>query len=136
MTKEVVNNMKKTLIILSMLTFVFALVGCNSDKVEDLEITIKTEEVLSDKINIEVVVPTTIKDLEDIEEVAYNIASQIYEKHFDEIGASTYLLTIKLYDSTTSFDAKDITYGTITFDINKAINQPGLQLNTNSLKTK
>lgn len=128
--------MKKVFMILSLLTFVFALVACNSDAVEDLEITIKTEEVLSDKINIDVVVPTTIKDLEDIEEIAYNIASQIYEKHFDEIGASSYLLTIKLYDSTKSFDAKDHTYGMITFDINKAIDQPGLQLNTNSLKTK
>jgi len=136
MMKEVVNNMKKLWIILSILTFMFVLVGCNNDKVEDLEITIKTEEVLSDKINIDVVVPINVKDIEAIEEIAYNIASQIYEKHFDEIGTSSYLLTIKLYDSTQSFDAKENTYGMITFDINKAMDQPGLQLNTNNLKTK
>ena len=133
MMKEVVSNMKKIYGILFIFALIFTLIGCTNNEVEDVEITIKNEEILSDKINIDVVVPNKIKTIEEIEEIAYNIASQIYEKHFDSIGTSTYLLTINLYDSSSSYDSKDMTYGMITFDINKSLEQPGLSLNTNSL---
>lgn len=133
MMKEVVSNMKKIYGILFIFALIFTLIGCTNNEVEDVEITIKNEEIFSDKINIDVVVPNKIKTIEEIEEIAYNIASQVYEKHFESIGTSTYLLTINLYDSSSSYDSKDMTYGMITFDINKSLEQPGLSLNTNSL---
>ncbi len=125
--------MKKIYGILFIFALIFTLIGCTNNEVEDVEITIKNEEIFSDKINIDVVVPNKIKTIEEIEEIAYNIASQVYEKHFESIGTSTYLLTINLYDSSSSYDSKDMTYGMITFDINKSLEQPGLSLNTNSL---
>lgn len=125
--KEVVNNMKKLLTILFVLTSLFALVGCGN-KVEDLEVTIKSEEMTEGYINVDVVVPTGLKDMDELKEIAYNIASQVYENNFEEIGTSTYILTIKLYDSSSSYDANDNNFGQIEFAINQSIENPGLKL--------
>jgi hypothetical protein len=66
--------------------------------------------------------------MQDLEEIAYNVASQLYEENFEEIGASYVVLTINFSDTTS-----DGLYGSISFDINKTPQQPGLSLNSNDL---
>ncbi len=127
--------MRKYISIFIIMALFIGLVGCNRGP-KDLEITIVNEVVASKEILVDAIVPNNIKTIDELEEIAYNIVSQVYEKHFETIGSSTYVLTLNLYQSQQDYDGGNKTYGTIKFDINKSITLPGLQLNTNNLTVK
>ncbi len=93
-----------------------------------IDLTVESSEMIA-----EVIVTEDFKELSQLEEIAYNVSSQLYEENFEMIGASSYTLIINFYDSQSSFDAEDVTYGTIIFDVNKTMENPGLSLNQNQL---
>jgi uncharacterized protein YcfL len=131
--KEVVNNMRKLTTVFVLIIIGLTLVACGSDEPKDIEVTVIDLTVESSEMIAEVIVTEDFKELSQLEEIAYNVSSQLYEENFEMIGASSYTLIINFYDSQSSFDAEDVTYGTIIFDVNKSMENPGLSLNQNQL---
>lgn len=131
--KEVVNNMRKLTTVFVLIIIGLTLVACGSDEPKDIEVTVIDLTVESNEMIAEVIVTEDFKELSQLEEIAYNVSSQLYEENFEMIGASSYTLIINFYDSQSSFDAEDVTYGTIIFDVNKTMENPGLSLNQNQL---
>jgi len=131
--KEVVNNMRKLTTVFVLIIIGLTLVACGSDEPKDIEVTVIDLTVESSEMIADVIVTEDFKELSQLEEIAYNISSQLYEENFEMIGASSYTLIINFYDSQSSFDAEDVTYGTIIFDVNKTMENPGLSLNQNQL---
>jgi uncharacterized protein YcfL len=131
--KEVVNNMRKLTTVFVLIIIGLTLVACGSDEPKDIEVTVIDLTVESSEMIAEVIVTEDFKELSQLEEIAYNVSSQLYEENFEMIGASSYTLIINFYDSQSSFDAEDVTYGTIIFDVNKTMENPGLSLNQNQL---
>ena len=109
------------------------LVACGNDEPKDIEVTVVDLTVESNEMIADVIVTEAFKELSQLEEIAYNVSSQLYEENFEMIGASSYSLIINFYDSQNSFNGEDVTYGTIIFDINKSMENPGLSLNQNQL---
>lgn len=131
--KEVVNNMRKLTTVFVLIIIGLTLVACGSDEPKDIEVTVIDLTVESSEMIADVIVTEDFKELSQLEEIAYNVSSQLYEENFEMIGASSYTLIINFYDSQSSFDAEDVTYGTIIFDVNKTMENPGLSLNQNQL---
>ncbi|BCR36446.1 lipoprotein [Mariniplasma anaerobium] len=119
--------MKKLSIVIILLTLIFSLASCGGG-VDDINITYNKGESTSSSYVYNANISVKIKDIQDLEEIAYNVASQLYEENFESIGASSILLTINFSDTNT-----EGLYGSISFDINKTIEQPGLSLNSNDL---
>jgi len=125
--------MKKLTTVFVMIIIGLTLVACGSNEPKDIEVTIIDLNIESNEIIADVIVTENFKELTQLEEIAYNVSSQLYEENFEMIGASSYSLIINFYDSQGSFDAEDVSYGTIIFDVNKTMENPGLSLNQNQL---
>ncbi len=125
--------MRKLTTVFVLIIIGLTLVACGSDEPKDIEVTVIDLTVESSEMIAEVIVTEDFKELSQLEEIAYNVSSQLYEENFEMIGASSYTLIINFYDSQSSFDAEDVTYGTIIFDVNKTMENPGLSLNQNQL---
>ena len=119
--------MKKLSVIFIILTLIFTLASCAGGS-EDITITYTEDESTSSSLVYQANIATKIKDIAELEEIAYNVASQLYEQNFEEIGANHVVLTINFSDTT----AEGL-YGSISFDINLTPQQPGLSLNSNDL---
>jgi hypothetical protein len=131
--KEVVNKMRKLLTIFVLIATLVTLAACRDNKPIDIEVTIIDQSMTSDEIIAHVIVTEDFKELSQLEEIAYNVSSQLYEENFESIGASAYTMMIYFYNSQASFDNEDISYGSIVFDINRSMENPGLALNINQL---
>jgi len=125
--------MRKLITVFILIIVGLTLVACGSDEPKDIEVTVIDLTVESSEIIADVIVTEDFKELSQLEEIAYNVSSQLYEENFEMIGASSYSMIINFYDSQGSFDAEDATYGTIIFDVNKSMETPGLSLNQNQL---
>jgi hypothetical protein len=125
--------MKKLTTVFVFIIIGLTLVACGGDEPKDIEVTVIDLNIESNEIIADVIVTETFKELKQLEEIAYNVSSQLYEENFEMIGASSYSLIINFYDSQGSFDAEDVSYGTIIFDVNKTMENPGLSLNQNQL---
>lgn len=125
--------MRKLTTVFVLIIIGLTLVACGSDEPKDIEVTVIDLTVESSEMIADVIVTEDFKELSQLEEIAYNVSSQLYEENFEMIGASSYTLIINFYDSQSSFDAEDVTYGTIIFDVNKTMENPGLSLNQNQL---
>lgn len=126
--------MRKVFIIFVLIATLATLVACRDNDPIDIEVTIIDQSMTSDEIIAHVIVTENFDELAQLEEIAYNVSSQLYEENFETIGASSYTMIINFYDSETSFDSEVITYGSIVFDINLSMENPGLSLNINQLK--
>lgn len=125
--------MKKIITLFVILITLLTLVACGNDEPKDIEVTIIEQSMTSDEIIAHVIVTEDFKELLQLEEIAYNVSSQLYEENFETIGASSYTMIINFYDSENSFNSEDITYGSIMFNINESMENPGLSLNQNQL---
>lgn len=126
--------MRKLLSVFVLIIIGLTLVACGSDEPKDIEVTVIDLTIESNEIIADVIVTEDFKELSQLEEIAYNVSSQLYEENFEIIGASSYTMIINFYDNQNSFDDQDAVYGTIIFDINKSMENPGLSLNQNQLK--
>ena len=126
--------MKKTLRIVMMVALLFGLAACNNSEPDMFDVTVMNERTGFRTIEVDVVIPETIDDLDDLMEITLDIARQTYNSHFSEIGTDHYTLTIRLYKTEADYDNEDPTYGFHTFDINKTISHPGLTLGENGLE--
>ncbi len=124
--------MRKINYFILLLLVVLTFVGCSKNG-DAVDVNIAQETVTFHHIELHVVVPFTIESMAELDELAYSIASQTYERHFDAIGTETYTLDIYLYDSQANYDGASITYGSITFMINETLTSPGLTVSTNHL---
>lgn len=131
--KEVVNKMRKLITIFVLIATLVTLAACKDNEPVDIEVTIIDQSMTSDEIIAHVIVTEDFKELSQLEEIAYNVSSQLYEENFETIGASSYTMMIYFYNSQASFDNEDISYGSIVFDINRSMENPGLALNINQL---
>lgn len=125
--------MRKLLTIFVLIATLMTLAACRDNKPIDIEVTIIDQSMTSDEIIAHVIVTEDFKELSQLEEIAYNVSSQLYEENFESIGASSYSMMIYFYNSQASFDNEDISYGSIVFDINRSMENPGLALNINQL---
>ena len=125
--------MKKLLSLFVLLIALVCLVACGNDEPKDIEVTIVDQSIISNEIIAHVIVTENFKELVQLEEIAYNVSSQLYEEYFEAIGASSYTMIINFYDSESSFDSEDIIYGSIVFEINDSMENPGLTLSQNQL---
>lgn len=131
MNKEVVMKMKKIITLSMIVVSMLLLASCS--RAQEIEVTIANETFTQNEIQVDVIVSENFETIAQVEEIAYQIASQIYEKHFETIGTSSYSMSINLYDSESSLSNEDITYGSLIFDINKKLESPGLSLYRNLL---
>lgn len=121
--------MKKITIILVFAVLIFSLASCkDSIEIQDIEVTYSENESTSNSLVYQVNISTKLKSIEELEEIAYNIVSQLYEENFEAIGSDTYFLTLHISNSNS-----EGLYGSISFDINKSMENPGLTLNSNDL---
>ncbi|MCD4827301.1 MAG: hypothetical protein K8Q99_05945 [Acholeplasmataceae bacterium] len=121
--------MKKLSVIFIFTALIFSLAACkDSIEVQDIQITYSEGESTSNSLVYQVNISITLKNIEELEEIAYNVASQLYEQNFEMIGSDVYLLTLNISNSQT-----EGLYGSISFDINKSMQTPGLTLNSNDL---
>lgn len=125
--------MRKLITIFVLIATLVTLAACKDNEPVDIEVTIIDQSMTSDEIIAHVIVTEDFKELSQLEEVAYNVSSQLYEENFETIGASSYTMMIYFYNSQASFDNEDISYGSIVFDINRSMENPGLALNINQL---
>ncbi len=117
--------MRKFILLILMVSSVFVFVSCARDP-EMVNVEILSEDISYATIDIEAAIGIELESLNELEEIAYSIASQTYESHAADIGTKRMTLTIML--SSEQFD-----YGSITFHINYAIENPGLSLASNDL---
>lgn len=125
--------MRKLITIFVLIATLVTLAACKDNEPVDIEVTIIDQSMTSDEIIAHVIVTEDFKELSQLEEIAYNVSSQLYEENFETIGASSYTMMIYFYNSQASFDNEDISYGSIVFDINRSMENPGLALNINQL---
>lgn len=126
--------MKKIFYIIFVLLISVGLASCSKDKDPvDLTVDVVSETVVSNHIEVHVVVPIELSSMAELYEIALSISSQTYEKYFDTIETNRYMLTIVLYQSSAEFTSNTPSYGQITFVINDSISTPGLQIDQNDL---
>jgi len=126
--------MKKIFYIIFVLLISVGLASCSKDKDPvDLIVDVVSETVVSNHIEVHVVVPIELSSMAELYEIALSISSQTYEKYFDTIETNRYMLTIVLYQSSAEFTSNTPSYGQITFVINDSISTPGLQIDQNDL---
>lgn len=126
--------MKKFMFICLFIVTLMTLVGCIKDP-ELIDVTIVHEDMSYSTITVDVIVPLTLDEDQALSEIAYSIASQVYESKFEEIGFKQMSLTIQLYSSQAQFDQETMDYGYISFKINDSQDAPGLSLLDNQLVT-
>ncbi|RJX27006.1 MAG: hypothetical protein C4537_01445 [Acholeplasma sp.] len=124
--------MRKSLFTLLFLVITLLLVGCQGDP-EPKDIVVVANQTLTDVSLQADVVINDATSLAELNEIAFNVASQIYEDNFLEIGSKKMTFTLRFYASEEDFQANEVTYGTLTFDINLSVSAPGLSLKTNAL---
>lgn len=125
--------MKKMIFTIAILFLSIGLMSCNKVKSEDLTVSVVSEVVENETITVDVVVPIELTTMEQITEIAMNMASQTYEKYFDTIGNDSYMMHLSFYMSSTDYDNQNATYGYIEFSINASIQNPGLQVTDSQL---
>ncbi len=126
--------MKKLFYTLFIFLIVISLASCS--KVQDpVDVTVEvvSETLVSNQIQLHVVVPNDLSSMTELYEIALSIGSQTYEKHFDTISTDRYVMTIVLYQSSAEYTSETPSYGQIVFVINDTISTPGLQINQNGL---
>lgn len=124
--------MKKSIFTLLFLIISLVLIGCQGEP-EPKDIVVIANQTLTDVSLQADVVINDATSLEDLNEIAFNVASQIYEANFDDIGSKKMTFTLRFYASEDDFQANQVSYGTLTFDINLNVSTPGLSLKTNAL---
>lgn len=128
--------MRKITYLLMVMIFTIALVSCKptDEGPIDLELSVINYTIIEQVIDVHVIVPIEITDVEDLLDIALHMASITYDQHFDEIGTASYELNIRLYASSSDYTSGNATYGYHQFLINQSISSPGLSLGTNGLK--
>lgn len=129
--------MRKLTLMIVLMIATFTLFACDKGPVTtsgDIKVQITDEIITSNTLEIHAVIPYNFESLDDLHEVALTVISESYEKHFNQIGTSSYTMTIYFYKSLNDFDSNKATYGTMVFDINKDVENPGLTLKTDALK--
>ncbi len=124
--------MKKSIFTLLFLIISLVLIGCQGEP-EPKDIVVIANQTLTDVSLQADVVINDATSLEELNEIAFNVASQIYEANFDDIGSKKMTFTLRFYASEDDFQANQVSYGTLTFDINLNVSTPGLSLKTNAL---
>ncbi|MCF7930347.1 MAG: hypothetical protein K9L02_02430 [Acholeplasmataceae bacterium] len=126
--------MKKLLYALFISFIVIGLASCSKDK-EPIDITVEvvSEIIVSNHIEVHVVVPVEITSIDELYEIALSIASQTYEKHFEMIETNRYMMKIVLYSSSADYAIEAPSYGQILFIINDTVTSPGLTIGQNDL---
>ena len=124
--------MRKFSYFLLVMALVITLIGCGKTG-NEVDVTVAQETVTFHHIELHVIIPFELESMAALEEVVTSIASQTYERHFDEIGTETYALDIHLYDSQSAFDSETTTYGSVTYTINESITAPGLSFTSGTL---
>jgi len=127
--------MRKILYTLFILLAAIGLASCSDKVVDPVDVTVQvmSETMVSNQIEVHVVVPIDLSSMTELYEIALSISSQTYEKHFDAIGTDRYIMTIVLYQSSADYTSETASYGQIVFVINDSITSPGLSIGQNSL---
>jgi len=129
--------MRKIVYILIGFASLLILVSCKpSDDLTpiDLEVTILSEVVSNQVIDVHVLIPIDLADLDELMEITLHMATLTYNKHFEDIKTDAFELNIHLYASSSDYQANTQTYGYHQFFINQTLTTPGLSLGTNGLK--
>lgn len=100
---------------------------------EDLTISIASETIVANKIEVHIIIPIELKSIDDLAEIMMNVASQTYEKHFDAINTKKHSMRLYFYSSVADYENNTPVYGNAEFVINKSLTEPGLELVNNSL---
>jgi hypothetical protein len=117
-----------------MALLLFGLAACNKSSGDDFDVTVMNERMGFRTIEVDVVIPEAIDDLDDLFEITLDIARQTYNSHFSDIGTDHYTMTIRLYKTESDYDDRNPTYGSHTFEINETLSHPGLTTGENNLK--
>ena len=125
--------MKKLFYILFIVLVSVSLASCKDKEPVDVTVEVVSETVVSNQIQIHVVVPIELASMDELYEIAMNVASQSYEKHFDTIGTDDYEMHLMFYKTSADYTSKTMTYGQLDFDINATLENPGLTISQNSL---
>ncbi|MFH1693934.1 MAG: hypothetical protein ABH890_06600 [Bacillota bacterium] len=126
--------MRKLLYLLFLFLLVISLASCKKD-VEPIDVTVEvvSEVIISNQIEVHVVVPIELSSMAELYEITLNVASQTYEKHFEMIGTDQYTMTLMLYQSSAEYASDNASYGQFEFLINSSITTPGLSLGADDL---
>ncbi|PKK96558.1 MAG: hypothetical protein CVV58_05740 [Tenericutes bacterium HGW-Tenericutes-3] len=125
--------MKKIFYILFIVLVSISLASCKDKEAVDITVEVVSEVVVSNQISLHVVVPIQLDSMEDLYEIAMNVASQTYEKHFEMIGTDDYEMHLMFYKTSQDYSSQTVSYGQLDFDINQSISNPGLSLNQDAL---
>ena len=125
--------MKKLFYILFIVLVSISLASCKDKEAVDITVEVVSEVVVSNQISLHVVVPIQLDSMEDLYEIAMNVASQTYEKHFEMIGTDDYEMHLMFYKTSEDYSSQTVSYGQLDFDINQSISNPGLSLNQDAL---
>jgi predicted small secreted protein len=126
--------MKKAITIIMVLAALIVLVGCNGSEGDTLDVNVMNERLGFQTIDVHVVIPEPITDMDALVEITNDIARQSYQKNFSTIGTESYTLTVYLYEDEDDYADEDVTYGYHTFLINKSVTEPGMSSGEDHLK--
>jgi predicted small secreted protein len=126
--------MKKAITIIMVLAALIVLVGCNGSEGDTLDVNVMNERLGFQTIDVHVVIPEPITDMDALVEITTDIARQSYQKNFSTIGTQSYTLTVYLYEHEDDYADEDVTYGYHTFLINKSVTEPGISPGEDHLK--
>jgi predicted small secreted protein len=126
--------MKKAITIIMVLAALIVLVGCNGSEGDTLDVNVMNERLVFQTIDVHVVIPEPITDMDALVEITTDIARQSYQKNFSTIGTESYTLTVYLYEDEDDYADEDVTYGYHTFLINKSVTEPGMSSGEDHLK--
>jgi predicted small secreted protein len=126
--------MKKAITIIMVLAALIVLVGCNGSEGDTLDVNVMNERLGFQTIDVHVVIPEPITDMDALVEITNDIARQSYQKNFSTIGTESYTLTVYLYEDEDDYADEDVTYGYHTFLINKSVTEPGISPGEDHLK--
>ncbi|MFP4186949.1 MAG: hypothetical protein ACLFSU_02120 [Acholeplasmataceae bacterium] len=118
--------MKKIITIIMVLVALIALVGCNGGEDDTFDVNVVNERHGFDTIDVHVVLPEPITDMDALEEITNDIANKSYQDNFSRIGTESYTLTVYLYESEDDYEDDEVTYGYHTYSINKSVSEPGI----------
>lgn len=100
--------MRKILYFSMMFLLILGLSSCKEaiEDPESITASVVSEIIAGESITIHVVLPISVSDAAEINEIILSIASQTYEKHFDRIGTDRYQLTVTIYESDAAYTAQ------------------------------
>jgi hypothetical protein len=121
--------MRKILYFSMMFLLILGLSSCKEaiEDPESITASVVSEIIAGESITIHVVLPISVSDAAEINEIILSIASQTYEKHFDRIGTDRYQLTVTIYESDAAYTAQT-SLGQQIFIINDNLEHPGLSI--------